>query len=77
MKYIIISKDVALRIGINLIGHYVLNNKIVVNQNEILLNGNLEGTLDERIRTIDGKLYTVTYTQRLIKKEGYELQCAK
>lgn len=77
MKYIIISKDVALRIGINLIGHYVLNNIIVVNQNEILLNNNLEGTLDERIRAIDGKLYTATYTQRLIKKEGYELQCAK
>ena len=77
MKYIIINKDVALRIGINLIGHYVLNNKIVVNQNEILLNNNLEGTLDERISTIDGKLYTATYIQRLIKKEGYELQCAK
>ncbi len=77
MKYIIINKDVALRIGINLVGHYVLNNKIVVNQNEILLNNNLDGTLDERISAIDGKLYTATYTQRLIKKEGYELQCAK
>lgn len=77
MKYIIISKDVALRIGINLIGHYVLNNKIVVNQNEILLNGNLDGTLEERVSTIDGKLYTAAYIQRLIKKEGYELQRAK
>ncbi len=77
MKYIIISKDVALRIGINLIGHYGLNNKIVVNQNEILLNGNLDGTLEERVSAIDGKLYTAAYTQRLIKKEGYELQCAK
>ena len=77
MKYIIISKDVALRIGINLIGHYVLNNKIVVNQNEILLNNNLEGTLDERVSAIEGKVYTAAYIQRLIKKEGYELQCAK
>lgn len=77
MKYIIISKDVALRIGINLIGHYVLNNHIVVNQNEILLNSNLEGTLDERVSAIEGKVYTAAYIQRLIKKEGYELQCAK
>ncbi|MDD2300379.1 MAG: hypothetical protein PHU69_12180 [Fermentimonas sp.] len=77
MKYIIISKDVALRIGINLVGHYVLNNKIVVNQNEILLNNNLDGTLEERVSAIKGKLYTAAYTQRLIKKEGYELQCAK
>lgn len=77
MKYIIISKDVALRIGINLIGHYVLNNHIVVNQNEILLNGSLDGTLEERVSAIDGKVYTATYIQRLIKKEGYELQCAK
>ena len=77
MKYIIISKDVALRIGINLIGHYVLNNKIVVNQNEILLNGNLDGTLEERVSAIDGKVYTAAYIKRLIKKERYELQCAK
>lgn len=77
MKYIIISKDVALRIGINLIGHYVLNNKIVVNQNEILLNNNLEGTLDERVNAVGGKIYTPAYTQRLIKNERYELQCAK
>ena len=77
MKYIIINKDVALRIGINLVGHYVLNNKIVVNQNEILLNNNLDGTLEERVSAIKGKLYTAAYIQRLIKKEGYELQCAK
>ena len=49
----------------------------MVNQNEILLNGNLDGTLEERVSAIDGKLYTAAYIQRLIKKEGYELQCAK
>ena len=77
MKYIIINKDVALRIGINLIGHYVLSDKIVVNQNELLLNSNLEGTLNERVNAVGGKRYTPIYIKRLIKKEGYELQCTK
>lgn len=77
MKYIIINKEAALQIGINLIGHYVLNDNVVVNQNELLLNSNLEGSLDERVNAVGGKIYTPAYTQRLIKNERYELQCAK
>lgn len=77
MKYAIINKDVALQLGINLIGHYVLSDRVVVNQNELLLNSNLEGTLNERVNAVGGKIYTPIYIQRLIKNKGYELQCTK
>ena len=71
MKYVLANKQKALDIGINTIGHFKKGDMIILNEKEVMENHNLDGDIEERVKTIGAKLYTNSYTKRIIKTEQY------
>lgn len=73
MKYIIIDLEDASLIGIKRENHLHQNGKIIINQNELINNNNLTGTLEERAKVVNGKIYNRVKIKQIIKKYRYGL----
>jgi len=71
MKYIVTQKQKAIDLGINPVGHYKKDDKIILNENEVMHNALLEGNIEERVKALGAKIYTPVYTKRMIKLENY------
>lgn len=71
MRYIIIDKKKAINVGIETKTALVKDGKIIVNENTLLRNKNLTGTLEERASELDGVIYTNEKIKRIIKTAKY------
>lgn len=71
MRYIIIDKKKAINVGIETKTALVKDGKIIVNENTLLRNKNLTGTLEERASDLEGVIYTNEKIKRIIKTEKY------
>jgi|WetSurMetagenome_2_1015567.scaffolds.fasta_scaffold14980_5 hypothetical protein len=65
MKYIVINKSN--RHNIQLSGHWSNDEEMVVNEKEIMSIPDLQGTLDERLLSIDGKEYSLEEIKKIIE----------
>lgn len=71
MRYIIIDKKKAISVGIETKTALVKDGKMIVNENTLLRNKNLTGTLEERASELEGVIYTNEKIKRIIKTEKY------
>lgn len=70
MKYIICKANKAADIGIKPLGHRLRQDKILINEKELMTCPALGGSLEERVVAIEGKVYTYESITQLINKEG-------
>lgn len=71
MKYVVTQTQKAIEIGIDPTGHFKKNDKIILNEKEVMQSPFLEGDIESRVKAIEAKLYTQNYTKRIIKTEYY------
>lgn len=70
MKYIICKASKAADIGIKPLGHRLRQDRILINEKELMTCPALSGTLTARAAAIEGKVYTYESVTQLINKEG-------
>ena len=71
MKYIIADKALSSFVGFNISTHRTNNDKIILNEKELVNNKCLEGTLEERAKAISGTVYTHTEIINKINEGGW------
>lgn len=71
MKYVIAKSKIALSVGISKKGHIVNNGFIIMNEKEIMNCEFLEGSIEERVQTLGGTIYTNTEINNIINEGGW------
>ena len=71
IRYAIINRSKAIDYGISTFANRVKDDRIIINESEVINNVALEGTYDERIEKLDGKSYNETEIFNIINEGGW------
>ena len=71
IRYAIINRSKAIDYGISTFAHRVKDDRIIINESEVIINVALVGTYDDRIEILDGKSYNETEIFNIINEGGW------
>ncbi len=71
MRYIVVQIDKARSVGINTIGHMRKGHFIIINEKEVD-NLNIEGSLEDKIKHIEGNVYSTVEMTKEIKQGDWK-----
>lgn len=66
MKYILATKEKCLEHSLRIAGHITKDDKVVLNEKEIMFNPTVTGSFEERAAQMDGTIYTAAELLNLI-----------